>query len=127
MATSLDNARGLLKKAESDLFTAQTVLATGRALDSVCFHAQQAVEKSLKAVLAAGDLPYPWTHNLQQLSALVKPVMPSIQPLESRMSELTPFAVGLRYDPDFEPSADEAERAVSTAQEVFRLVEIFLS
>jgi len=108
MATSRDNARGLLKKAENDLFTAQTVLATGRALDSVCFHAQQAVEKSLKA-------------------AQVKPLLPSIQTLDSRIAELTPFAVGLRYDPDFEPSADEAERAVSTAEDAFGLVERSLS
>jgi HEPN domain-containing protein len=127
MATSLDNARGLLKKAENDLFTAQTVLATGRALDSVCFHAQQAVEKSLKAALAARDIQYPWTHNLQQLTALVKPLLPSIQSLESSIAELTPYAVGLRYDPDFEPSADDAERAVSTAEDVFGLVERFLS
>ncbi len=59
MKTSLDHAQALLKKAANDLVAAQATFATGRAFDTVCFHAQQAVEKSLKAILALHDVEYP--------------------------------------------------------------------
>ena len=48
-----DHALGLLTKAEHDLVAARATLATGKATDMVCFHAQRAVEKSLKALLNA--------------------------------------------------------------------------
>ncbi len=123
MADPLQNARGLLKKAENDLFAARAILASGRAFDMACFHCQQAVEKSLKAVMALRDIEYPWTHNLRQLADLVMPTLPSLAPLEERIAELTPFAVDLRYDPHFDPPPDVAGRALSTAEEVYRLVE----
>lgn len=47
MKTILDHAREFLRKAYNDLIAARAILATGEALDTVCFHAQQAVEKSL--------------------------------------------------------------------------------
>lgn len=78
MATPRDNALGMLLKAESDLFAARAVLATGRALDIVCFHAQQAAEKSLKAVLASLEIEYPWTHNLKRLIDLAAPHLPAL-------------------------------------------------
>ncbi|MCI0617695.1 HEPN domain-containing protein [bacterium] len=49
MKSPLEHAIGLWQKAENDLIAAQTILTTRRALDTVCFHAQQAVEKCLKA------------------------------------------------------------------------------
>jgi HEPN domain-containing protein len=42
---------GLLRKARNDGIAMEASLAAG-ALDSACFHAQQMVEKSLKAYLA---------------------------------------------------------------------------
>ncbi len=79
MATPRDNALGMLSKAESDLFAARAVLATGRAMDIVCFHAQQAAEKSIKAVLASREIEYPWTHNLRQLIDLAAPHLPALE------------------------------------------------
>lgn len=46
MKTILDHARELLRKAYNDLIAARAILATGEALDTVYFHAQQAVEKA---------------------------------------------------------------------------------
>ena len=51
-----DHAQTLLKKAANDLIAADAILSTKRALDIACFHTQQAVEKSLKAVLAYHDI-----------------------------------------------------------------------
>ena len=47
-----DYALMLLRKAANDLIAADTILQTGKALDTVGFHAQQATEKSLKAILS---------------------------------------------------------------------------
>ncbi len=58
-----EHALGLLNKADHDLVAARATLSTGRALDMVCLHAQQAAEKSLKALLALYDVEYPWRHD----------------------------------------------------------------
>jgi len=58
-----DHAQALLNKAANDLVAAQATLSTGQALDTVCFHVQQAVEKSLKAILALHEIEYPWWHD----------------------------------------------------------------
>ena len=45
------------------------LLDAGGPYDAVCFHAQQAAEKALKAWLAVADVPIPRTHNLEDLQA----------------------------------------------------------
>lgn len=122
MKSPRDHALALLKKAANDLVAARATLATGEALDTVCFHAQQAVEKSLKSVLALWEVEYPWRHDLGELLELVKPLVPQVAPLEDRIISLTPFAVEIRYDEEFEPSVDEATEALRTASEVYELI-----
>jgi len=122
MKTPLDHARALLQKAANDLVAAQATLTTGKALDTVCFHAQPAVEKSLKAALALHDVEYPWRHDLGELMELVKPLMPAIVPFENRIINMTPFAVEIRYDAEFDPSSEKAGEALDTATEVHKLI-----
>ena len=117
-----DQAIGLLRKASHDLIAADATLATERALDVVCFHAQQAVEKSLKAVLALHDIGYPWRHDLGELLGLVRPILPQIAPYEDDILSLAPFAVGARYDAEFDPAVAEATEAFDLARRVFDLV-----
>lgn len=59
MPKARDHALQLLNKANNDLIAANATLLTGYAFDTVCFHSQQAVEKSLKAALALHDINYP--------------------------------------------------------------------
>jgi len=115
-----DHAQALLSKANNDLVAAEAILATGRAFDAVCFHAQQAVEKSLKAILALYDVEYPWRHDLAELITLVRPLTSTLRDLENSIIEMTPFAVEVRYDAEFEPSQSEAEKALRVAQEVYQ-------
>ena len=121
MKAPLDHARALLKKAANDLIAAEAILDTEHALDTVCFHAQQAVEKSLKAILAFHDVSYPWRHDLGELLSLVKPLTPQIIPLEDQILRMTPYAVAARYDAEFDPLLFEANQALDTANEVYRL------
>lgn len=64
----------------------------------VGFHAQQAVEKCLKAVLAKHRVEVRKTHDLQILiDLLIQNSLPS-PPLRDGIDALGPFAVELRYD-----------------------------
>ncbi len=121
MKTPLDRAQGLLIKANNDLIAAEAILATGKALDTVCFHTQQAAEKSLKALLALHDVTYPWRRDLTELVEIVTPLAPEIAPLAPQIIQLTPYAVEVRYDETFYPPYSEANAALKTARKTYQL------
>jgi HEPN domain-containing protein len=62
----------------------------------VCFHLQQCVEKSLKAVLAHRGLVVPRTHDLADLAARLTEEKPAL-PAKTLFSMLTPFGSAERY------------------------------
>jgi HEPN domain-containing protein len=62
------------------------------------FHAQQAVEKMTKAVLAQRAIQYRRTHQLEELAAILNDSSISYPPELSEAVALTPFAVEFRYD-----------------------------
>jgi HEPN domain-containing protein len=57
MATPVDLARGWMKKGDSDRLNVNRTTQTTGPYDTACFHAQQAAEKYLKAVLALAGSP----------------------------------------------------------------------
>jgi len=67
-------------KAEADFATAGRELqATANPnYDAVCFHAQQCVEKLMKALLIHLGVTPPKTHDLGALEALLTPVCPGV-------------------------------------------------
>lgn len=117
-----DLARGMLAKAESDLRAAALMAESGVALDAACFHAQQAVEKLLKAFLLAQGAEAPRTHNLVRLLLLCQQHDPTFAQLAEVGDALTPYAVELRYETTFWPESDEAQQAVSNAQRMHQFV-----
>ena len=60
-----------LRYAQSDLELAQISAPPMVMLEGLCFHAQQAAEKSLKAVLIALEIPFPKTHSIRILLDLL--------------------------------------------------------
>lgn len=76
------------------------------------FHAQQAVEKALKAWLALLGVEYPRTHDL---SLLLNTLTECGQEVESlyEFIEFTPYAVQYRYDA-FEEVGDPLDRSVAS-------------
>ena len=115
MKNKADLVRGWLRKAESDLTNAGLCLESGQALDTACFHAQQAAEKSIKAYLTAHEIDFPFIHNLEKLIALCAQHDPSFSILKTPAQELTPYAVELRYDDEFWPAAETAHQAFDAA------------
>lgn len=72
----------------------------------LCFHAQQAAEKSLKAVLISRGISFPRTHDLKLLIEWL-PAGMSRLPLLMDAVILTEYAVVYRYPGASEPITDE--------------------
>ncbi len=96
-----------LRYARSDLELARVVRPDEVLFEGLCFHAQQAAEKALKAVLIAKGVPPPKTHNIRTLLDLLPQEVIAPQEIEDAAS-LTDYAVTSRYPGDFE-SVDEEE------------------
>jgi len=122
MKTRADLVRGWLLKAESDLANARLCLEAQQALDTVCFHAQQAAEKSIKAYLTAQDMDFPFIHNLEKLVELCAQLDPAFSSIKAMCQELTPYAVELRYDDEFWPLPETARRAFEAALAIMDFV-----
>lgn len=99
MKQPVDLARQFLAVAERDLDTFRLLAETRSIADeSVGFHAQQALEKCLKAVLALHGVEFRRTHDLAVLLDLLDRQTGLIPPYAGELDDLTPYAVILRYD-----------------------------
>ncbi len=98
MTAFIDEAHRLLRLAARD-HQAFAILAQANAdMAITCFHAQQAVEKSLKAVLTMRQVSFPRTHNLEELANLVADQGDALPLPPREFRRLNPFAVQFRYD-----------------------------
>jgi HEPN domain-containing protein len=113
--------------ADQDLLAARSLLKDG-VYPHVCYHAQQAVEKMLKAVLVSHDKPYPKSHDLIHLNAVIgRPEW--LAPHEDHMRLLSQFNIPVRYPdamagtlPDRLPGKDDATDALTWAEEICQLI-----
>ena len=98
MNKSHEHARLMLEKAAEDLYVLDRLIDDTGAADAVVgFHAQQAVEKWLKAVLTDRAVIFSWTHDLAALLDLAQDSGIPLPPGAGRLPQLTPYAVGFRY------------------------------
>ena len=101
-----------LRHARSDLALAQVSPSRGVLLEGLCFHAQQAAEKALKALLVASSIPIPRTHNIRTLLDVLGTETSVPEEMEDA-AILTDYAVMTRYPGDYEAvDRDEYEEAV---------------
>lgn len=89
----------LLKKAKSDYLAAQVIYENEGEIDLeiALFHLQQAVEKSVKAILIYNKIEVPRTHRLDVLGKLIRENGISII-IDEEVIELNDYAVEGRYD-----------------------------
>lgn len=98
MADQSDLARELLERARDDEAAGAALLPVEAVSDSVVgFHAQQAVEKALKAVLAAEGADFPFTHDLALLADLCHDAGLALPGELEEVDRLSPYAVHFRY------------------------------
>ena len=110
MTAWLEEAGHLLRLGRRDLQTFCILLDSGRAaLAPICFHAQQAAEKALKAVLTVQQCDFPRTHSLSELARLVQDSGLAPPCSAADHLRLTPFAVEFRYDERVPTLLDGAE------------------
>jgi len=98
MADQHDLARELLSLARDDLVAAEALLDIAAVSDAIVgFHAQQAVEKAFKAVLAERGATFPFTHNVGLLMTLCADTGALAPSSLADADLLTPYGVALRY------------------------------
>jgi HEPN domain-containing protein len=106
-----DLTQGWLRKAEEDLHVARELMERDRiSYSPVGFHGQQAVEKFLKGLLTRHQIPFPKTHDIEELLVLAEKATPGIH-AELRDAEvLSPNGVEIRY-PGERPDLDQSQGA----------------
>jgi HEPN domain-containing protein len=101
-----DDPREWMNRARSNLTLARSAVA-GVDLEDLCFEAQQAAEKSIKAVLIDRGIEFPFIHDLLRLLRLLEEAGEQV-PQEIREADrLTRFATVSRY-----PGADPIPKSV---------------
>lgn len=117
-----DLVRGWLTKAASDLAAASLVLDSPGPYDTACFHAQQAIEKMLKSLLAFYELTIPRIHDLEELQRMVLEAEPLPELAGIDLTQITDYAVAVRYDFEFWPDQAMAGEALTLAERIQRFV-----
>lgn len=118
-ASKPDNPRNWLARARSNLLLAESGRQDGVFLEDLCFEAQQAAEKALKAVCVFYKVEFPKTHSLITLAGLLEQAGVQLPPEVRDADPLTSYAVQARY-PDWDEAVTDLEyqRALTVAGQV---------
>lgn len=113
-----------LIKGENDLRAGHASLRANPPItEDVCFHSQQAIEKSLKAFLVEMDAEFPRTHDLTKLVRLCGKFDEAFLELIKLVEGMTVYAVSERYPDDWrEIPLDEAQEAIGKAEKAVAFV-----
>jgi HEPN domain-containing protein len=119
---SPEEPREWLNRAQSDLLLAKTK-KEGIYLEDLCFHAQQAVEKAVKALMIKNGVEFPYIHDIAGLFTLLERAGYDLPKMAREGEKLTRFAVFTRYPGIAQPiSSKEYDEAIRIAEDVVRWV-----
>jgi|SRR6056297_701553 len=113
-----------LFRAREDISVMQNLEQSGLEyyVSTICFHAQQAVEKYLKAYLILHDIDFPRTHDVDYLLLECQKI--DANQFDFDFRSLTEFGVSVRYPDDFYiPGIGETKEYIEVALDVKDLVE----
>lgn len=109
----------LARKAEDDAKAMQLLAPNQEISDEIIgFHAQQAVEKWLKAVLGSREVEFEYTHDLHRLIAEVTAAVGEFPFDVPEVVALTEHAVPLRYDEILDTEPLDRRATVTLVDEV---------
>jgi len=107
-----------LRRAQASLALAQ-VHGEGLLREDLCYQAQQAAEKALKALYIARGQAFLFTHDLDRLAMGLEGIGIEIPESIDQATVLTRYAMDTRYPGGFEPvGAAEHQEAVRLAETV---------
>jgi HEPN domain-containing protein len=118
-----EDPREWLNRAQSNLVLAG-VQRERIYLEDLCFNAQQAAEKAIKALLIQRKVEFPYVHDIAELLTVAERCGQEIPPSIKQAERLTRFAVFTRY-PGIAATIrhEEYTEALRVAEEVVRWVE----
>ena len=108
-----DDPREWLRNARSDLAFAKARIP-GTQPEHHCFHAQQAAEKAIKALMIARGIEFPYVHDLKVLLTMLAAAGEEIPEPVPRAEALSRYAGRTRYPGHGEPVTDEERREALT-------------
>jgi HEPN domain-containing protein len=109
----------LARKAEGDARAMQLLAPNPEISDEIVgFHAQQAVEKWLKAVLGSRGIAFEYTHDLHRLITEVTTAVGEFPFDIPEVVALTEHAVPLRYDEILDTEPLDREATISLVDEI---------
>src|SRR5215211_7116129 len=114
-----------VRYAESDYLQVLNNISQRFVPEGVCYHAQQCVEKYLKAMVEEAGRPIPKTHDLGMLLGETKDQLPELVALSEVIIQLSNLLVVSRYPTAGVVGGDlveEAEMAEATMRTVRRIV-----
>ncbi len=107
----IELANEWLAKADEDYALIQHLMSENSPyLSAIAFHAQQAVEKFLKAFLVMHQQEFPKTHDIDRLLDLIQIVDESLAKRLRPIGVLSPYGVDIRYPGDFPQVFEEDAR-----------------
>lgn len=125
---NLFSAKDWLDHAGSDLKMAKIGMEFDVFPSQICFHAQQAAEKALKAVLLHLKIDFPFVHDLEQLLTILENEKIIIPDEISNIGILTPYAVETRYPGDWgEITAADIAAAIDLAEKTVHWAENYIT
>jgi hypothetical protein len=109
-------AQLLLRKAQSHRIVLDHVGLDPTIADMIVgFHAQQAIEKLIKAVLSHNQIAYPRVNDLDRLLEAEQITQP---PGAQQLVSLTPWATRLRYEDPPEPTSLDRPATITLVEDV---------
>lgn len=122
--SAIGSPQNWLDRARSNLSLAKVSKPDDCLWEDLCFHAQQAVEKALKALLISQGIPFRFVHDINELLLpLQERGIRLPEPLTEAVT-LTGFAVMTRYPGTYEPvTEEEYQQAVRLAEAVLEWVD----
>ena len=118
-----DDPREWMNRAGGNLALAKNRIP-GVYLEDLCFYAQQAAEKAIKAVLITREIEFPYVHDLGSLLSLLEETGEPVPEAIRTAISLTTYATTTRYPNVGEPVAErEYREAITLAEAVVRWAE----
>jgi len=119
----IDEVRRRLKKTDADLRVSKELLDLNEEPWIITFHAQQAIEKYLKAYLVYKQVKFKKTHDILDLLDLCINEDKEFEKLkELDLEGFSEYATEFRHPSYLEPTLEEAEEAIRIAEKVRELV-----
>ena len=118
-----DDPREWLNRARSSLERA-AVRTPNSYLEDLCFDAQQAAEKAMKAILLVLKVKFPYVHDLDKLLDLIRKAGMEVPQEAEESGSLSVYAFSARYPGVAKAVTDEQhQQALSIAESVVKWAE----